>query len=122
MPLFLVVECKQISLSQKSRQRTWFCLSAHFLFSDNCNVQKESGLVGSGATKNYRMALDSRSEGRIMFQKFEAEIAKEIEGQTLVFRVILLKIRIGNIEHWSYSTSLSALSGTGETLSIKTFA
>ena len=57
-----------------------------------------------------------------MFQKFEAEIAKEIEGQTLVFKVILLKIRIGDVEHWSYSAFLSALSETGETLSIKAFA
>ena len=57
-----------------------------------------------------------------MFQKFEVEIAKEVEGQTLVFRIVLLKIRIGEIEHWTYSMFFSALSETGEAFSIKTFA
>lgn len=57
-----------------------------------------------------------------MFQKFEVEIAKEIEGQTLVFRIVLLKIKIGDVEHWTYSTFFSALSETGEAFSVKTFA
>ncbi len=57
-----------------------------------------------------------------MYSKFEAQISREVEDRNLVFKIVLLKIKIDDVEHWVFSTFFTALSETGETLSVKTFA
>lgn len=57
-----------------------------------------------------------------MMQKFEIVRKKKIKGNLVVFKLRILKIMIGEIEYWSYTTTINALSPAGEEFSIKCFA
>ena len=56
-----------------------------------------------------------------MFEKSEWEFCKRVGDATLVYRIVLVKMHMGQTEYWSYQTILSLVSET-ETMQIRNFA
>lgn len=58
-----------------------------------------------------------------MFEKSEWEFCKKVGEATLVYRIVLVKMYMGQLEYWSYQTTLSLVSvNEQENLQIRNFA
>jgi hypothetical protein len=57
-----------------------------------------------------------------MFQKFEYEASKIIDGELFVFRVVVVNINVNGTEYWDCQTYLSGLAEDGEAVTVKCFA